>query len=122
MTHFQLITLRALICSFFICNAPMGYANSEEIQHLIDFVAQTPCRYERNGREYSGKEAVEHIKKKYHYFSDEIKTSEDFIELSASKSTMSGKRYLVHCGQQQTQTSQQWLLDELQNFRKTRLQ
>ena len=71
----------------------------KEIHHLLQFVEHTDCLYERNGTLHSGKEAVEHIKNKYRYFKNEIDTTERFIELSATKSTMSGKFYWVRCPQ-----------------------
>jgi len=40
---------------------------------------------------HSGKEAAEHIRKKYAHFKDQIATAEDFIALSATKSELSGK-------------------------------
>ena len=89
----------------------------DEIDHLLQFVEQTQCQYERNGNMHSGKEAAEHIKMKYHYFKDDIDSTEKFIELSATKSTMSGTFYLVHCPDRPPLKSQTWLLEELNNYR-----
>lgn len=94
------------------------FANTQsEIAHLLSFVQSTDCTYERNGKRHSGKEAVDHIKKKYDYFADDIDTAEDFIKYAATKSKMSGKYYLVHCPSQDTIKSKDWLLSELQNYR-----
>ena len=89
----------------------------DEIHHLLDFVASTQCRYERNGKSYDGEEAVKHIRRKYRYFRKQIDSTEKFIELSATKSTMSGSYYMIHCDDGPGVRSQQWLLDELQDFR-----
>jgi hypothetical protein len=106
--------------SFFglVCNAQWATANTQEIHHLLRFVETTQCKYERNGKQQNGVDAVAHIKKKYDYFEDDIDTAEDFIELSATKSTMSGKAYKVHCPDEDVITSKKWLLDELAAFRK----
>ena len=105
-----------LLCA--ILTAPAFAAGMQtEINHLLQFVEQTDCQYERNGKIHSGKEAAEHIKKKYNYFKDDIDSAEKFIELSATKSTISGKYYLVHCPNHLTIRSQEWLLQELDNFR-----
>lgn len=88
-----------------------------EIEHLLTFVASTECQYERNGTMHNGKEAVEHINKKYAYYSDDIESTEDFIKYSATKSKMSGKHYKIHCGDKAPITSQQWLLIELDTYR-----
>ncbi|MFT5591792.1 MAG: hypothetical protein ACI8SR_000147 [Oceanicoccus sp.] len=102
-----------------ICNMQWASANTQEINHLLSFVESTQCKYERNGTLHSGVDAVAHIKKKYDYFKDDIKTTEDFIELSATKSTMSGKVYNVHCPNEKAITAKQWLLNELASFRQT---
>jgi len=65
----------------------------------------------------SGRDAVEHIKKKYDYFYDEIKTTEDFIKYSATKSNMSGNHYKIHCANQLVVKSSVWLLSELDRYR-----
>ena len=65
-------------------------STQDEINHLLNFVASTDCKYERNGTMHNGKEAIEHINKKYEYYSDDIESTEDFIKYSATKSKMSG--------------------------------
>lgn len=89
----------------------------DEIRHLLEFVANTQCKYERNGSSHSGPDAVNHIKTKYDYFKDDIDTTEKFIELSATKSTMSGKFYMINCEGKEKIKSQQWLLQELDKYR-----
>ena len=101
-------------------NDPSLSSTQQEINHLLQFVQETPCQYERNGSIHTGQEAVEHITKKYRYFEDDTETAEDFIELSATKSTLSGRHYQVHCPNQASQTSKHWLLAELTKFRSTR--
>lgn len=89
-----------------------------EINHILSYVAETECLFERNGTSYTGSDAVKHIIKKYEYFRSEIDSTEKFIELSASKSTMSGKYYMILCKEREAIRSRDWLLKELQNFRK----
>lgn len=88
-----------------------------EIDHLISYVKNTNCMYERNGDKHKGSKAAKHIVKKYRYFEDDIKSAEDFIKLSATKSTMSGKYYQIHCPNQPVIKSQDWLLAELNRLR-----
>jgi hypothetical protein len=92
-------------------------ATQDEIDHLLNFVATTDCQYERNGTLHSGKEAVEHINKKYAYYLDDIKSTEDFIKYSATKSSMSGKYYKIHCKNTAAVNSQDWLTTELTAYR-----
>jgi hypothetical protein len=89
----------------------------QEINHLLGFVASTTCQYERNGNVYDGARAVKHINRKYEYFKDDINSAEHFIRYSATKSTMSGKQYKIHCSNVPVQNSSDWLLDELKKYR-----
>jgi hypothetical protein len=93
-------------------------ATHDEINHLLKFVASTDCKYERNGTLHNGKEAVDHINKKYAYYADDIESTEDFIKYSATKSKMSGKYYKIHCTNKSSMKSQDWLLAELMVYRK----
>ncbi len=97
--------------------ADVPVSPTHEIDHLLMFVEKSPCMLERNGIKYSGRDAAAHIKKKYRYFRNKIKTSEAFIEYSASKSTISGKYYEVHCPGLPRVKTQTWLLDELARYR-----
>ncbi|HED40886.1 MAG TPA: hypothetical protein ENJ13_10715 [Chromatiales bacterium] len=97
--------------------ADVPSSQQHEVEHLLNFVASTPCIIERNGSHYNGQEALSHIKKKYAYFRDKINSTETFIEYAASRSTFSGNAYTVQCGNNPTITTRQWLLDELSRFR-----
>lgn len=90
-----------------------------EVNHLLLFVKNSDCVLNRNGSEHRGKEAVKHIEKKYDYFVDDIKTTEDFIKYSATKSTMSGEFYKISCPGKKTIMVKTWLLDELKRYRET---
>jgi hypothetical protein len=97
--------------------AEVPAAQKQEIDHLLSFVQQSSCRINRNGKFYDASEAVSHIRKKYAYFRDEIQTTEQFIELSATKSTMSGKYYMVQCDGSEQVRTKDWLLSELASYR-----
>jgi hypothetical protein len=87
------------------------------VQHLIAYVAASDLTFIRNSSEYSGKEASEHMQAKYAHFRDKIKTPEDFIELCASRSLLSGKPYLVVIEKGETIGTREWLTAELQAYR-----
>ena len=111
-----LITLLILSCIQFVY-ADVPPEQKTEVEHLLKFVSQSDCVMVRNGSEHRGEKAVEHIQKKYDYFEDDIKTTEMFIEYSATKSTMSGKYYMIRCPGKEEIRSQDWLLEELADFR-----
>jgi hypothetical protein len=87
------------------------------IDHLLNFVKHSTCKINRNGKIHDGSAAASHIKKKYDYFKDDIETTEQFIELSATKSTLSGKYYMVQCGDGKQIRTKGWLLKELRSYR-----
>ena len=111
--------MKILICTLALLFSSIATASpmEREIKHLLKFVGSTQCQYERNGERHSGEEAVEHIKKKYAYYKDDISSTADFINYSASKSKMSGRAYLIHCPGQQVMTSSDWLNMELKRYR-----
>jgi hypothetical protein len=111
---------KILLISLSIFSLNIHASTQSEIIYLLNFVASTDCQYERNGNFYNGKEAFEHINKKYKYYSDDIQSTEDFIKYAASKSKMSGKYYRIHCHNKSSIKSQDWLLTELMVYRKSK--
>ena len=89
----------------------------KEVDHLLAFVKNSGCTINRNGTDHPAKKGVSHIENKYDYFRDDIKSTEEFIELSATKSTMSGDYYTVKCAGKETIKTQDWLLAELKRYR-----
>ena len=114
MKHFFAIVFILISTS---ANADVSSEQKLETSHLLNFVKNSACKIIRNGKAYDGNLAVNHIQKKYDYFKDDIETTEQFIELSATKSTMSGKYYTVVCGAAQPVRTRDWLLEELKNYR-----
>ena len=91
-----------------------------EIKHLFKFIKNSACSMNRNGNVHPTEKAITHIQTKYDYYRDDIKTTEDFIALSATKSTMSGEYYTVTCLNNKTIKTKDWLLAELRRYRTTR--
>jgi hypothetical protein len=112
--------LLALILLGFAQPAPTYAAmeSGEEIAHLLDFVARSPCAFIRNGRVYPAAEARAHLERKYAALKDRIRTAEDFINLAASRSSLSGESYRVRCNLGQEQETSAWLGSELVRFRR----
>lgn len=100
-----------------LATAPARSAPTEQteqtIQHLIGYVSGSDVTFVRNAREYTPNEAAEHMLKKYRHFRDDIETAEDFIELCASKSLLSGKPYRVIDRQGHALPTGDWLRTEL---------
>ncbi len=98
-------------------SADVSVTQRQEVDHLLAFIGNSGCMLNRNGADYLAEKGLRHIKKKYDYFRDDIKDTEDFIALAATKSTMSGDYYKVKCPGKEVITTQDWLLSELKKYR-----
>lgn len=107
----------ALALALLLATGPASSAPTEAteqtIQHLLGYVSGSDMTFVRNASEYTPGEAAEHMLKKYRHFRDDIETPEDFIELCATKSLLSGKPYLVIDNQGKQLRTGDWLRAEL---------
>ena len=87
------------------------------IQYLITYVRDSGVKFERNFGSHDSVEAASHIEKKYQHFRAEIDTPEKFIELSATASLVTGKKYRVITEQGEEIPAGEWLNDELKRYR-----
>ena len=92
-----------------------------EITHLLEFVQQSDCQFNRNDTWYNSKEARHHLEKKYRYLVKRglFGKAEDFIAGAASQSSISGRPYQIRCKDGKNISSNRWLSEELQRYRKT---
>jgi len=110
--------IKALILTLILLAGSAVADTQQEIDHLLDFVAKTNCQYDRNGTVHSGLDARDHINMKYEHYRKKVKTAEDFIKYSATKSMMSGKKYKIRCPGAEAVNASDWLLEELHRYRK----
>ncbi len=99
----------------------LGLEQKQEVKHLLEFVRNSACTMMRNGARHSSLEAAQHIQNKFDYFKEDIQTTERFIQLAASRSTLTGKDYHVLCKDHPPMSSREWLMTELQSFRSNQL-
>jgi hypothetical protein len=108
---------RYLVLILLLGLAPVVQAGmQDEIQHLLQFVENSGCEFERNGTIYDSKEARAHIEKKYNYARSYVDETEEFIKYAATESSISGRKYHVICGDRK-QASADWLHQELSRYR-----
>lgn len=69
-----------------------------KIDYLVQEVKSCPFTFVRNGLSYDGKKTAKHLLKKYRKRVAEIRSARQFIDEIATKSSMSGKRYLADTG------------------------
>ncbi len=91
-----------------------------EVEYLLGLVKTSACKFERNGNLYDGRDAYEHIEKKYDHFRDKITSTETFIKYAATKSMISGKYYIIICPGAEPENTGDWLLGELRKYRESR--
>lgn len=89
---------------------------ADEIQHLLEFVEASGCEFSRNGSSHDAQEARAHIERKYNYVKSRVSSAEDFIRYAATRSSLSGKLYMVDCDGL-SQPSAEWLSRELAAYR-----
>ena len=111
------IIARYLGLALLLAAPPVALADmQDEIQHLLQFVENSGCKFERNGTIYDSKEARSHIEKKYNYVSSYVDDTEDFIKYAATESSISGRKYHAICDGSK-QPSADWLHQELSHYR-----
>ncbi|MBX7246761.1 MAG: DUF5329 domain-containing protein [Candidatus Sumerlaeaceae bacterium] len=93
-----------------------GRDEKASIGHLVAFMERSDVTFIRNGQEYDGKAAAEHMKLKLGQAGNRIKTARDFIENIASKSSMSGKEYSIKRTDGTQVSARDWLNAELRRF------
>ena len=92
---------------------------TREVGQLFAALKQSNCEFSRNGAWYSAEKASEHLQRKYDYLLKKrlVTTTESFIDLAATKSSISGKPYQVRCGKTAPVSSSSWFKSQLNAVR-----
>ena len=91
----------------------------EEVAHLLETVSQSGCSFVRNGAAHAAQDARAHMELKYGRIKRRVKTTEQFIEYVATRSSMTGRRYTMRCEGSELPTGE-WLTSELGQYRASR--
>ncbi len=100
--------------------APVAPPIRAEIDGLMSAMHASACRFERNGKWHSAGEAQAHLLRKLAYIEkrkETLASTEQFIALAASQSSLSGKPYRVMCGNGEAVESRVWLNRQLKTLR-----
>ncbi len=111
----------ALMLAWSACGAAgLSTTARAEIDALLVKLERSGCRFNRNGSWYDAAQAREHLQRKLDYAieHDMLGSPEQFIAEAASRSSMSGEEYLVHCPGGQPQASATWLHARLDEIRR----
>src|SRR3954471_366232 len=115
--------MRGLFILLAVLTLNLRAAEIEPLSKTVDYlIAQVEkaedLKFIRNGDEHTGKEAAEHMRRKYNHFKKEIKTPEDFITKCATKSELSEKPYMIKKPDGTSVKSEDWMKALLEEHRK----
>lgn len=98
---------------------PLPSTSRAEIDTLLVRLQVSGCSFNRNGAWHSATEARSHLLRKLEYLERKhaVHSTEQFIELAASASSVSGRPYRVKCGNAAAVESRVWLTSELRSIR-----
>ena len=92
---------------------------TREVGQLFSALEHSGCQFQRNGSWHDAAAASAHLRRKYDYLLKKgvLTSTERFIELAASKSSMTGTPYQVRCGGAPTVDSRTWFTRKLTELR-----
>jgi hypothetical protein len=112
-----------LVTGFIILVLFSGVINAQEniekkqIEFLISSVENLKgAKFIRNGSEYDGKKAAEHLRMKLQQAGGNVQTADDFIRLCASKSMTSGKPYIIRLSGGKTMKAEEYFRKTLKEY------
>jgi hypothetical protein len=102
-------TLLLAIAMLSVISSRADDSLDDQISQLLLAIEVSNCQFVRNGKIHTPADSIAHIRKKYAHFKDDIDSMDKFIELSATKSFISGRPYQVQCGASEPELSSVWL-------------
>lgn len=94
-------------------------SEAEKIEALIKAVEELKdAKFVRNGSECDARDAAGHLRRKRDAAKDQIKTARDFIRLAGTKSSTTGKRYLIRFKEGKEDESEKFLSGKLDEIEK----
>ena len=114
----KVLGLLLLLAGSAVAQTPSA-KTTREVGQLFAALKQSNCEFSRNGSWYNAQKASEHLQRKYDYLLKKrlVTTTESFIELAATKSSISGKPYQVRCGKAAPVPSSSWFTSQLNALR-----
>jgi hypothetical protein len=99
--------------------APLPPAARAEVDGLLARLETSGCEFYRNGTRHTAAEATPHLVGKLNYLKERgaVQTAEQFIDLAASSSSVTGQAYVIRCGTAAPVESGAWLRSQLKAMR-----
>jgi len=115
----SLISLPLWLLATAALAAPLSPEARAEIEALVSRLETSGCEVNRNGTWYPAADVRLHLMTKLGYLEARgaVENAEQFIERAASGSSMSGRPYLIKCGDNPPMETGTWLSQQLQAMR-----
>jgi len=113
--------LGLLACGLLATGLPAGAGAVEpltvsmEIEELLQDLGNSGCEFYRNGEWFDARRAEAHLRNKLQLMraGGRVRSTEDFIDQLATRSSLSGREYQVRCAGAAPQSSNKWLKSRL---------
>ena len=117
-----IVAFTSLLLSAAGLAAPTAAPVRVEIDALLARLEASGCRFGRNDEWHAGADAKAHLLRKLEYIEKQgtLASTEQFIDVAATKSSVSGAPYTVQCGDAAPMPSRTWLTSQLEAMRATR--
>jgi hypothetical protein len=91
-----------------------------EVEYLLNTIARSGCEFNRNGTWFDSQKASAHLRDKYNVLValGRFVSALEFIEDAATKSSVTGRPYLIRCAGQEPVPTNQWLREALERYRR----
>lgn len=118
MNNPKLLSIALAIFILLASGAAFPASMDEEIDFLLDTVADSDCTFTRNGKDHAAADARDHLQMKRKRGARYFDSSDEFIDKIASESSWSGKPYYIQCDNELRVTAKEWFSALLENHRK----
>jgi hypothetical protein len=113
--YFMALSALCLCCC--VTAQAKSLSESQKIEALIKHVGELKAAaFVRNGKPHTPAEAARHMRDKWQWRKDQINTTIEFIEIAATKSSVSGKPYLIRFSDGKEVSSADYLREQLRKL------
>lgn len=108
-----LLAVLALSAAVSLEAASRPKAEQAKIDALLSGMQSSDAVFIRNGKEYTGRKAASHLKRKLAFAGDRMRTAQDFISGIATRSEETGEPYRVRFRSGEVRPLADWLNERL---------
>jgi len=117
MNNLKSLSAALAVFAFLVSGSAFPASMDEEIDFLLDTVANSDCTFTRNGKDHAAADARDHLQMKRKRSARYFDSSEEFIAKIASESSWSGKPYFIQCGAEPREAAGEWFTALLEQYR-----